>query len=424
MRKQIFAAEVSHQHAPLHIREKLAGNDESVRKVIGKLRNSVDEVFVLSTCNRFAIYCVSEKIDPLVHYFMQDAEVFRYVKFYEGSSVAIHHLFSTASGLCSQVKGEHQILAQIKHSFQLAMDCGVIGLWLDNVLREAIRVGKKVRTETGIDKFCSSVVDAGFSLLYNKIDNVHQRTFLVIGTGKIARLALGYLREEGMQQVIIASHDIERSQHLAGQYNFKAIAMDQICHHLHEADVIIGGTHHEVSLCPKSMSGNCTRFETKLEGERKRIILDFGMPRNFDDRLRQHPNILLYNLDDLKAIAPSPLDVFGGVDQAWKIVEAETLEFLNVIQQLSMAPILAAYWNRLVNLKDAQLEWLLPKLENASERDVELIKRYAHKLIRSISREPLKNLRALAGDTQLNVTVEAVKQLYDFHHVTLNLSDN
>ena len=95
-----------------------------------------------------------------------------------------------------------------------------------------------------------------------------------------------------------------------------------------------------------------------------------------------------------------------------------------MIQQLEMAPILAAYWNRLVNLKDQQLGWLLPKLESAYDRDVQLIKRYPHKLIRSISREPLKNLRALAGDTQAPAALEVVKNLYDFHHVKLNISDN
>jgi glutamyl-tRNA reductase len=423
MAKQIFAAEVSHESAPVRIREKLAGNDESVKRVIAKLRSNMDEVFVLSTCNRFVVYAVGENINPIVNYFLEDAETFRYVQFYKNTQASVNHLFATASGLCSQVKGEHQIMTQIKHGHQLAMECGGVGLWLDNVLREAIRIGKKVRTQTGIDKFGASVVDAGFSLLYDKFENIYERNFLVIGTGKIARLALGYLQHEGMQNVIIASHDIERSRDLALQYNVQAITIDKISNYFQEADVIIGGTHHEVSICP-SMSGSCTRLETKLATEKKRVILDFGMPRNFDDRLRFHPGISLYNLDDLKALSTSPLDVFGGVEAAWKLVSAETKEFLNIIHQLEMAPILAAYWNRLVNLKDQQLGWLLPKLESASDRDVQLIKRYAHKLIRSISREPLKNLRALAGDTQANATVEVVKNLYDFHHVKLNLSDN
>ncbi len=424
MAKQIFAAEISHEHAPLHIREKLASSEEGVKAYIQQLGKDLDEVFVLSTCNRFAIYGAGESINPLLNFFFGDPELFNYVQFYKSTEASVQHLFATASGLRSQVKGEHQILAQIKQAHKLALSCSSIGLKMDNLLREAIRVGKKVRTETGIDKFCSSVVDAGFSLVEKKLSDLSNRNILIIGTGKIARLALSYLQQEQASNVTIVSHDLDRAVELANHYQAKAGHIENVSHYFMLSDVIIGGTHHEVSLCPKTMHETCMRHTAIFDTTRKHIILDFGMPRNFNDSIRKYPTIELYNLDDLKALHATPLDAFGNLDDAKRIADAEATEFINILQQLELTPILSAYWTRLVNLKDEQLNWLLPKLENVNEHDIDLIKKYAHKLIRSISREPLKNLRALAGDTQANVTVEVVKNLYDFHHVKLNLSIN
>jgi glutamyl-tRNA reductase len=304
------------------------------------------------------------------------------------------------------------------------MDCGSIGLVLDNLLRNAIRVGKKVRTETGIDKFCSSIVDAGFELLREKLGSIKEKTFLIVGTGKIARLALGRLQQEGVRAVFIASHDMDRATTLSLQYQTGIVPIEEVGMFFHHADVIIGGTHHEVSIFPKSGGLTCKRHEMGYAIPGKRIVLDLGMPRNFDETIRRHPLVDLFNLDDLKKQQRSPLDVFGGLDEAWQIIGRESKAFLTILQELDLAPVLAAYWERLVKMKEEQLSWLLPKLESGSEHDIELIKRYAHKLIRSIAREPLRNIRAIAGDLQAPGTVKVVQDLYGFQHVKITFSNN
>ncbi len=422
MAKQIFAAEISHENAPLHIREKLAGNDQSIRNYLTHFKKHMDEVFIVSTCNRFVVYAYGDSLDPLLNFFLQDPEIIRYVHFCKSTEASVNHLFATASGLCSQIVGEHQILNQIKQAHQLAMECDSIGLVLDNLLRNAIRVGKKVRTETGIDKFCSSIVDAGFELVRNKIGDIKEKTFLVVGTGKIARLALGHLQHEGVRGLFIASHDMDRATTLAIQYQAGTIPMEEVGAFFHHADVIIGSTHHEVALF--NNGEKCMRHQMDYVIPGKRIILDFGMPRNFNDSIRKHPLVDLYNLDDLKRLQHTPLDVFGGLDEAWQIIGTESKLFMTVLQELDLAPVLAAYWERLVKLKEEQMLWLLPKLETTSEHDLELIRRYAHKLIRSIAREPMRNLRAIAGDLQAPGTVKVVQDLYGFQHVKITFSNN
>jgi glutamyl-tRNA reductase len=419
MGKQIFAAEVSHEDTPLAIREKLAASEGVVKHHLQQLNLVTDEVFVLSTCNRFTVYIVNNDISPLTDFFAQYPSLKGYVQFYYNTEESVTHLFAVASGLLSPIKGDHQILAQIKQAHEWALSCNSIGITLDNLLRHAVRIGKRVRTETGIDKFCSSVVDAGIELLYNRLDALHNKKFLIIGTGKIARLALKYLYNEGIQNIGIVSQDIGRAQELANLYYVEALDIENIHEHVKNADVIIGGTHYEVSLFPESyLSGF-------FEHSKMWFILDFGMPRNFNSKLAEHNSIELYNLDDLKRLHKSPLDAFGGIEGAWTIVMREAKAFMEVLVQLEFSPVLVAYWNRLLYIKNRELNVLLPKLDDQlSAVDIEKIKKQAHKLIRNMSGNSWDTIRLMANNTQAKNGKSLVENVGEFSQVRFNISLN
>jgi glutamyl-tRNA reductase len=419
MGRQIFAAEVSHEDTPLAIREKLAANEATVKQHLRQLNLVADEVFVLSTCNRFTVYIINNDISPLTDFFAQYPGLKGYVQFYYNTEESVTHLFAVASGLLSPIKGDHQILVQIRQAHKWALACNTIGITLDNLLGQALRIGKRVRTETGIDKFCSSVVDAGIELLYNRLDSLHNKKFLIIGTGKIARLALKYLYNEGIQNIHIVSKDINRAHELANLYYVEAVDIENIHEHVKNADVIIGGTHYEVSLFPESyLSGF-------FEHDKMWFILDFGMPRNFNSKLAEHNAIELYNLDDLKRLYKSPLDAFGGIEAAWTIVMREAKGFMEVLAQLEFSPVLVAYWNRLMYIKNREMNVLLPKLdEQLSQGDIDSIKKQAHKLIRNMSGNSWDNIRVLANNTQAKNGRAAVNDLSDFSQVKFNISLN
>lgn len=409
MARQIFAAEISHQDTPLSVREQLAGDEATVKNHLVQLGNVVDEVFVLSTCNRFTIYAICESIDPISGFFSKYPNLKGYVQFYYNTEESVTHLFAVASGLLSPIKGDHQILEQIDQAHKWALQTNSIGITLDNLLREATRIGKRVRTETGIDKFCSSVVDTGIELLYNRIDSLHDKKFLIVGTGKIARLALKYLYNEGIQDVTIVSRDIERAQQLAELYYVRFASIENIQENVKQSDVIIGGTHYEVSLFSEAYLSGFFKHEKMW------FILDFGMPRNFNSKLAEHSSIELYNLDDLKRLYKSPLDAFGGIESAWTIVMREAKAFIEILIQLEFSPVLVAYWNRLLYIKNRELNVLLPKLDDKlSKGDIEKIKKQAHKLVRNITGDTMKNTRLLANNLQAENGRELVKNVGGF----------
>jgi glutamyl-tRNA reductase len=419
MARQIFAAEVSHEDTPLAIREKLAADQATVKQHLQHIGLTADEVFILSTCNRFTVYIVNDTISPLTEFFAQYPSLKGYVQFYYNTEESVTHLFAVASGLLSPIKGDHEVLDQIRQSRKWALSCNSIGITLDNLLGQALRVGNRVRTETGIDKFCSSVVDTGIELLYNRLDALHDKKFLIIGTGKIARLALKYLYNEGIQNIKIVSKDISRAHELANLYYVEAADIENIHEHVKNADVIIGGTHYEVSLFPESyLSGF-------FEHSKMWFILDFGMPRNFNSKLAEHNSIELYNLDDLKRLHKSPLDAFGGIEAAWTIVMREAKGFMEVLLQLEFSPVLVAYWNRLLYIKNRELNVLLPKLDNQlSAVDIDRIKKQAHKLIRNMSGNSWATIRVLGNNTKAENAKALVTEIGTFDQVKFNISLN
>ncbi len=419
MARQIFAAEISHEDTPLAIREKLAGNEATIREHLSNLNLLVDEVFVLSTCNRFTIYAVNDSITPLTDFFNQYPTLKGYTQFYYNTEESVTHLFAVASGLLSPVKGDHEILEQLATAKKRAHDTNSIGITLDNLLRHAIRIGKRVRTETGIDKFCVSVVDNAIEILYNRLDTLHDKKFLVIGTGKIARMAIKYLYNEGISNVSIVSKDFVRAHELAEQYYMTALHLDDLHEHVKQADVVIGATHYEVSLFPESyLSGF-------FDIHKAWFILDFGMPRNFTSKLADHSAIELYNLDDLKRLHKSPLDAFGGIEAAWGMVMKEAKAFMEVFVQLEFSPVLAAYWSRLMFIKNRELNVLLPRLDQElSAVDVEKIRRQANKIIRTISGDVKKSCKVLSNNSRAEKGSVDVSSFTALNSIKFNISLN
>jgi glutamyl-tRNA reductase len=352
MTREIFAAEINFEDAPLHIREKFSGAERNIRRICAALAPFTEEVYALATAQRFTVFVVHENISPLTRYFHVEHDLTGYVQYYYNTEESVAHLFATASGLLSPIKGDRLILSQIREACRWATECGCLGVNLHQVVNQALEVGSMVRTATGIDKFCASIVETGLHLLYNKIENLHKKTFLIVGTGKVARLALQYLSDEGVRDIIVAGNHDERALQLSQEFRVKMIPRKKIATCFHRAAIIIGASHQEVDVHFPATGEH--RSMEKLPGK-NRFMLDFGIPRNFDPRLAELFNADLYNIDDLRRLQPSFLESFGGLELAWSMVMKASGQLAKALQQLQQSPVLMAYLQCIFRFENALL---------------------------------------------------------------------
>lgn len=352
MTRQIFAAEIHFKDVSHHVREKFTGTEKNIRKLLRQLKSDFDEVFVLSTDDKFTLYTVHENILPLTHFFHLKHNLKGYVQFYYNTEESATHLFATASGLLSTVKGDFRILEEIHKSYQWATECGCLGITLDGLLRKATDVGKAVRTATSLGIFSGGVVDTALEVLYNRFESLHQKNFLIVGTGKMAALFLENLANEGIRNIVITGDHYEHALQLAKQFNVKVIKIEKARDLLLHTDIIIGASYQEVKINSPAMEKKESSHQATTP---KRFIVDFGIPGNFDQKFSDAFNAEIYNMDDLLRIHQSPLESFGGVERGWSMVMKQSKEFVNVLKQLNDSPVLEAYLKRLFHLHRNQL---------------------------------------------------------------------
>jgi glutamyl-tRNA reductase len=351
MTRQIFAAEINFEDAPLHVREKFNESEKNVKRLLAVFKARIDEVYILATRHRFTVYVVHEDLSPLTQFFHTEHNLKGYVQYYYNSGESITHLMATASGLLSPVKGEGRVLTEITQCYQWAISCSTLGMTLDHALAKAIETAKAVKTHTAIDKFCASVVETGIELLYGRLQDLHQKSFLIVGTGKMAKIALAYLTREGITDIAVTGHDAARAQHLAIKYGVYAFPVDSIGDYFIKAEVIIGVSHEDLKI-------KITNREKTLAGptdDRTRFILDLGIPPNFDARAIEPYTAEFYNLDDLRRLHASPLESFGGLEAAWAMIMKASGEFVHLLQLLQYSPVLTAYLSRQFMLRKGDL---------------------------------------------------------------------
>ena len=243
----LLAVGVSHQTAPVALLEQFAmGTDDRV-KALHELVESdhVSEALVLATCNRIEVFAEVEKfhggVTDVSRVLARQAgatveELSPYVTVhYEDQAVA--HLFTVAAGLDSMVVGETQVLGQLRAAYALAREEGAVGRALHPVAQRALRVGKRVHTETGIDRAGASLVSVALDRAEERIGSLDGRSVLVVGAGSMGALAATTLTRRGAD-VVVSSRTEAHAARLADSLGGRAAALADLPAELAAADVL------------------------------------------------------------------------------------------------------------------------------------------------------------------------------------------
>lgn len=302
---KIFVAGLSYKTTPVEVREKLAVH-RSRLQCSGcrlKLRGGLQEVVLLSTCNRVEIYGVSPWIHGRVQALFQeltnsdfDFTPHLYVK--EGVAAA-KHLFSVASGLDSLVIGETEITGQVKNAYQQAKDAGLVGKKMNRLFQTALSVVKQVRTNTAIGRGATSVGSVAVELAEKVFDtDLANKTVMILGAGKMGEACVKHLAKRGAQTVLVANRSFERAEKLAAEFGGRAVRIEDSAAAMTAADILVSSTGSPDIVLKRA------EVEKILPARRNRplVLVDIAVPRDIDPAVAELPDVFLYDIDDLEAV--------------------------------------------------------------------------------------------------------------------------
>src|SRR5215207_6017355 len=260
----IISIGLNHTTTPLHLRERLAFNEEQIRTALsqfscGDNHSSLAELIVISTCNRIEMYAASDDLAYAdLEAFLSNAhgvpaDEFRphIYRFHDMNSA--RHLFDVAAGLDSLVVGEPQILGQITRALELARGQNAAGPMLNRLFQAAIHAGKRARTETAISRNPASVSSLAASVAEKTLGDIKKASVVVLGAGEMAELTVEALRKRGVERIRVVNRTQERAQALAERWGAEAATFESLHESLREADILISSTGAPHLVLPVQM---------------------------------------------------------------------------------------------------------------------------------------------------------------------------
>lgn len=419
---------VSHRSAPVEVLERLAVSDHDRPKLVDELLTSraISEAMLVSTCNRVEIYAVVDAFHPALetvgavlgeHSGMTVNELTRhaYVRY---SEAAVEHLFTVAAGLDSLVVGEQQILGQIRNAYLNADTNKSAGRVLHELAQQALRVGKRVHTETGIDRAGASVVSVALhraQTLLAADGSPGMRSAVVVGAGAMGGLATAHLAREGVDELVVVNRTVANAEHLAGNVaanhgiTVRGAGLDDLPEVMAAADVVVACTGSIGSVVGVGEVHSALAARTT---KRPLVICDLGLPRNVDPAAARLPGVHVVDIEGLRGdSATQAAEKDAGA--ARSIVSAELADYLTSQRQAEVTPTVAALRQRAADVVEAEilrLETRLPGLEDPQRDEIaKTVRRVVDKLLHA----PTVRVKQLASTPAGDHYAEALRELFE-----------
>src|SRR5437773_1412848 len=300
---KFFAAGLSHKTAPIELREQLAPKHSELadRARILKSRGQLNEIVLLSTCNRVEIYTVTERpttdIKSLIQLLSSEPRKLDDQIYVHEDAAAVHHLLRVTAGLDSMVLGETEITGQIKNAYEIARTAGLTGRVLNRLFQRAFQATKEIRTRTGIGRGTVSIKSTAVELIGRT--DLSQQSIMVLSACAMAENCVRLLVKKGAKSIFIANRSFDRALDLASRCGGEAVCFGYCLFEMRDVDVVIAATSSAETLLGRDDVENLM----KARGNRPLLLIDLSVPRNIDPAVGGLENVALYNIDDLESLA-------------------------------------------------------------------------------------------------------------------------
>jgi glutamyl-tRNA reductase len=419
----VLVVGMSHRSAPVEVLERAAVGADEIPKLLDEMLHGshVTEVMMLSTCNRIEVYAVVDAFHGGLadvssvlgrHAALPLTELTEHLYVHYAGS-AVQHLFAVAAGLDSMVIGEAQILGQLRAAYAAADTAGTVGRTLHELSQQALRVGKRVHTRTGIDAAGASVVSEALTVAAQTLGDLRGVRAVVVGAGAMGALTAAHLRRAGAQEIVVLNRSAERAQRLVENTRrtgtpARHAPLEALADELTTADLLVASTGAVGTVVARE---TVAAAMVARDG-RPLAVIDLGLPRDVDPGVAALPGVSVVDLVSLQArLAPRAHG--EAVAAAQELVAEEAQAYLAAQRSAEVTPTVTALRRRASEVIDGELLRLdsrLPELDPAvREEFVRSIRRVVDKLLHT----PTVQVKRLAEGPDGSSYAHALRELFE-----------
>ena len=412
---------------PLGLLERMTVAPERLAKALADVagREFVSEAVILSTCHRIEVYAVAERfhggVQDIRNFLSESAFVApedfsdHLVTYHDDAAVG--HLFSVAAGLESVVRGESQILGQVRAAWDRARTEGTCGPQLDAMFRHALETGKRARSETTIGQDVGSLSQAAVAMATERLGSLDGRRIAVLGAGEmgagvvagVADTRRGGAGPGVVPDLVVASRTRDRARLVAERVGARAIDLDDLEQAMDEVDLLVTSTGSPTVVLTTSQMAEVM----ERRAGHPLLIVDMGMPRDVDGGVGLLDGVTLLDLADLRAFVDADLEHRPQELARVRTIVAEELDrFRDAGMQRRAAPTVSALRSRAEEVRRAELERFRSRLAGLDARQQEAVVALTHGILGKLLHQPTVQLKESAGTPRGERLSEAARELF------------
>lgn len=418
MHTKFRALSLSHKTAPVQIRELISLDEESIHRILLKLREffSLGDVLILSTCNRTEVYYsheldLSTEIIKLIGLEKGLSDVINYLDYFEvfnKDRQAISHLFRVSIGLEAQVVGDIQISNQVKRAYQTAADLDIAGPFLHRLMHTIFFTNKRIVQETAFRDGAASLSYATIELIDSLTSNIYQPRILLIGVGEIGEDVAKNMVHLPEAKVKITNRTLAKAEEIAGPLGFEVIPFENCYEAMNEADVIICSIMKMEPIITKELV-------KQFDIQSYKLLVDLSVPRSIETSVEDVPGVVLYNVDNIRSKASEALEKrLAAIPLVENIIEESIEEFYSWKKEMMVSPTINKLKQSLEHIRQEELARFLKK---ADQKEFDLIDKITKSMMQKILKVPVVQLRAACKRDEAEEMIEIISDIFDLEKV-------
>ena len=396
--KDLFLFAVNHKTAPVAVREKFAIPEYALSEASQNLKTykTLKSFLLLSTCNRTEIYFraddIEKALEDIYNFFAKYLGVEQKItKEYNTlimEDAVVQQAFKVASGLDSLVLGESQVLSQVKCAYSIAQKEKTLDDILEFLFQGVIKTAKAIHKNTNISKSSQSISSAAIDLANKVCGPLKTKAILVLGAGKMAKLALEHIQKiGGAKEIVVLNRSPHRVIEFSDKYKIdKSIPFESVYEAMNDIDIVIAATGAPHFIV----------FAEQFKGVRKDstnplFIFDISMPRNVDSEFGKLENVKLMDIDNLQTIYNQTTNTDSqDLKQAHEIIQQSINRFYEEVEKQNIDPIIKRLKEKFETIRTEKLLKLKRAKSTFSSEELDYITK---NIINTILHEPIKNLK-------------------------------